>query len=95
MPHVTVRHILAGTGVPLTYLDGLAACGIDLDAPAPLTPARRDGPDVSPIVAGLLKVAEYARTHQKISAIKELRALFGLGLKESKDIIDAFYPPPY
>ena len=39
--------------------------------------------------SGLSLVASYLSTNQKIQAIKELRNIANLGLKEAKDIVDA------
>lgn len=38
----------------------------------------------------LLFVIDYARSGQKVAAIKEFRMIYGYGLKESRDTIDCF-----
>jgi ribosomal protein L7/L12 len=54
------------------------------------------GPDTSKVTEGLIRVGNFVRNGEKILAIKELRTLFGCGLKEGKDIVEAFRPPtPY
>lgn len=52
-------------------------------------------PDPSP--ANLAKIREGATLNfegyrNKITLIKEIRTMFGWGLKESKDFVEAFYP---
>lgn len=92
----TLRDIIFGSGMvgADSYLNGLSVGGIDIEA----TVARKGVPlPSSPIVEGLIRVGAMLRSQpsQKIGAIKEIRAMFGFGLKESKDIIDAILPPGY
>jgi ribosomal protein L7/L12 len=93
----SIRSILDSAQVSLAFIDGLNVMGVNLAAPVPMVEAT---PEPSKYVAGLIRAGQYASNGEKILAIKEIRALFGTGLKESKDIVDAFcppkpYPPPY
>ena len=42
-------------------------------------------------VASVTSVVDYVMNEQKIQAIKDLRAITGLSLKEAKDAIDSIY----
>ena len=102
MPVATVRRLLENTmptGAHDTLL-GLKMGGIDIDAPLPVI---QDGPAfgvptpvlTSQVVANAIRDIGLAmKSGQVIQAIKVMRSTTGLGLKESKDIIDLFPRPP-
>ncbi len=94
MPNIpSIRTTLDMAGASIAFMDALALMGADLSARLPIVGA---GPEPSAIVAGLIQVGKHVHDNNKIQAIKALRDLFNLSLKESKDIIDAFIPPiPY
>lgn len=46
----------------------------------------------APHIEGLIRAVS---TGQKIGAIKEVRTLLGLGLKEAKDLVEAQWGKPY
>lgn len=92
MNRPSIRSILDAAGASISFIDGLSLMGADLSALVPV----KDAQPINSVYEGLLRVGSYARNNEKIQAIKELRTLFGFGLKESKDVVEAFIPPkPY
>jgi hypothetical protein len=106
----TLRTILNASAASFGFIDGICAMGVNLDAAVPML-----GEPVPPLpttVTPLLPIfAEAGRLMRagpyggKIPAIRHLRnAIPGIGLKDAKDIVDAFIPtgwslkqdpPPY
>lgn len=95
-----IRRVLETSGATYAFIDGVAAMGANLDAPMPMvndpaTVGVRPAPNA---VALLIQAGTECRRFPpaRIQAIKLVREALGLGLKESKDIIDSFCPPaPY
>ena len=52
----------------------------------------RPNPSYAPLIEGLIRAVS---SGQKIGAIKEVRTLLGLGLKEAKDLVEAQTGKPY
>lgn len=61
---------------------GCYYCGVSFEG-APAAPAARANPNVDPEVVRLI------RANNKIEAIKRYREMTGLGLRESKDAVEA------
>jgi len=100
----TIRSIISQSApyASSDFINGLSAAGIAVDAPVPMKPDGNER-QVPVMTTALLietfkDIGEFLRTNQKIQAIKVLRERTGLGLKETKDIIDIFPSaarPPY
>ena len=85
-------------GAPLQYDGGQQIvikcdhCGMSSAVPADLRPAQPNGGKSTGFISpeAIFKINELLAKNNKIEAIKVLRGATGLGLKESKDVVDAF-----
>lgn len=95
----TLASVLDAAGVPLLFGDGLRACGVDVNGTIPMLDRTPVEPFGSAQMADYLrKCAEVGfqfRNYGKIPAIKSARSAFGMGLKEAKDFVEAFFPPGF
>jgi ribosomal protein L7/L12 len=99
---LTVRTLLSQSApyASSDFIAGLSAAGVAVDAPVPMKDASFTGSvALADLVATIKEMGGHLARGEKIQAIKVLRALTNLGLKETKDLIDLFpvkpYSPPY
>jgi len=96
----TLASVLDAAGVPLLFGDGLRACGVDVTGTVPMldrTPVEPfvRSPDMADYLRKCAEVGYQFRNNGKIPAIKYAREAFGMGLKEAKDFVEAFFPPGF